>query len=59
MNYETPLRVEGSMPMAPEEGDVEARARRGRLLKVAAIVAVLLIAVVAWVAFHKDRKSVV
>lgn len=53
MNYETPLRGEGSMPLAQEEGDVEARARRRRRLTVAAIVVALLVAAAAWVTLRK------
>jgi len=57
MNYETPLRVEGSMPMTPDAGEAEARPRRRRILTIVAIVATLLIAVVAWVAFHKETPA--
>lgn len=56
MNYETPLRVEDSMPMAQETGEPEARARRRRLT-VVAIVAALIVAAVAWVAFRKPAPA--
>ncbi|MET0249785.1 MAG: efflux RND transporter periplasmic adaptor subunit [Sphingobium sp.] len=53
MNYETPPRREGAMPMVQEEGEPDTRARRRRLLTIAAVIALLLVAIAAWVAFRK------